>query len=99
MRSAWKHTLALMSYEEAKVEQDLLEEVSSATGNALRAFPRNSMGLVSDSVRATPEYRAAKAASDTAFASLQQFNLVFTKMFARELRAERASRYTQRAKK
>jgi hypothetical protein len=50
------------------------------------------MGLTPDHVRATPEWRAAKARSKAAFAALQAFNIVFTRMFAKELRAQRAAR-------
>lgn len=91
--SVLQKRLASMSYEEAKREHDILEERVSLTGAALRAFPRDGrMGLVTESARTSPEYRAAKAAGDSAFTALRDFNSVFVKMFAKEMRAERAAR-------
>ena len=84
------------AFEEAKTEQALLEAESDAAGAALKVFPKGPMGLTPDVVRATPEYRAAKARSDKAFQRLRDFNGVFTKRFAKELRAERDARYADR---
>lgn len=83
-------------FEEAKAEGALLENEVNAADEALKAFPRGTMGLVSDVVAATPEYRAAKTRFQKAFTRLREFNAVFTKRFAKELRAERASRYGRR---
>lgn len=56
--------------------QQLEEEVSS-TGKILNDLVKNSrgqMGLVSDQMKNSPEYRAAKANYDRAFRALRQFN-------------------------
>lgn len=81
-----------MSFEEAVAARDRLEQEASAAGHVLNAFPRGAMGLTPDHVRATPEWRAAKDRYKRAFAALQNFNTVFTKAFAKELRAQRAER-------
>lgn len=83
-------------FEDAKAERDLLEKEANAASAALQVFPRGAMGLTPDAVAATPEYRAAKARFQKAFARQREFNAVFTKRFAKELRSERAQRYGSR---
>ena len=41
---------------------------------ALAAFPRGPMGLTPDSVKASPEWQAAKAAWTEAFSALRAYN-------------------------
>lgn len=41
-------------------------------------------GLTPDAIKADPEYRAAKAATDKAFARLRGFNAWYVKQFANE---------------
>ena len=84
---------ASSAFEEAKAELALIEKEMAAAAAAMRAFPRGAMGLPPESVRLSPEYRAAKARTDKAFARLRAFNAVYVKRFANELRAERATRY------
>jgi hypothetical protein len=80
------------AFEEAKAEGALLEKEMAEAEAVIRAFPRGAMGLPPESVRLSPEYRAAKARTDKAFARLRAFNGVFVKRFAKELRAERDAR-------
>jgi hypothetical protein len=82
-------------FEDAKAEGALLEKEVDAADAALKVFPRGTMGLVSETVTSTPEYRAAKTRFQKAFARLREFNAVFTKRFAKELRAERSQRYSR----
>jgi len=84
--------LSRMSFEDAKAESVLLEEEVSITGAVMRTFQRNAIGLVSDAVRTTPNYQAARARYQRAFAALRDFNAVYTKVFAKELRIERTER-------
>jgi len=84
------------AFEAAKGELTLIEKEMAAAEAGMRAFPRGAMGLTPESVRMSPEYRSAKARTDKAFARLRTFNAVFTKRFAKELRAERAKRYGSR---
>ena len=60
---------------------------------AFKTFPRGPMGLTPDPVKAMPEYRAACAAYDKAFAALRDYNGKFTKAFKAEYAAERAQKY------
>ena len=83
-------------FEEAKAELALIEKEMAAAEEGMRAFPRGTMGLPPENVRLSPEYRAAKARTDKAFARLRAFNAVYVKRFAKELRAERAKRYGSR---
>lgn len=69
-----------MTYEEAKKMRDDLEAQVRKTGALLRSFPRDNMGLVSDTTRTNEEYQKAKAAFDSAFARLRTFNASFVKM-------------------
>lgn len=84
------------TFEEALAESDRLDQEASAVGDVLQAFPRGATGLPPEHVRLSPEYRAAKARYKTAFAAVQAFNAVFTKRFAKELRAQRAERDERR---
>lgn len=93
-----KKRLASMSFEDAKLERDLLESRVADASAALQVFPRSGpMRLVPEDVRTSPAYRTALARYRTDFTALQQFNLEFTKLFAKELRAERDARFAERA--
>lgn len=91
-----------MSYEEAKHEQERLEQkLRAATqalneikgaGSAEKVAGISVMNLTPDSVKATPEYKAAKAAVDKAFAELRNFNELFTKKFKNEIKEDRRTR-------
>ena len=80
------------SFEQASAEHDRLEREVSAAGAALDAFPRGAMNLTPDHVRATPEWRAAKARFDRAFAAQRAFNAVYVKVFKKEIVAQRDAR-------
>jgi hypothetical protein len=80
------------SFEEAVAERDRLEQEVSASGKVMDTFPHGATGLTPDHVRATSEWRAAKDRYKRAFAALQNFNILFTRTFAKELRAQRAER-------
>jgi hypothetical protein len=85
-----------MDFATALARQELLEQDLTSAGNALRAFPHHPNGLTPDAVRATPEWRAAKSRADRAFKALRDYNGVFLKRFARELRALRDERDERR---
>ena len=88
--------------EEAKVEREMSEAeqaLNFITAELAQRFgvpERGPMGLTPDIVNEAPEWRAAKARVDRAFAQLRSFNAVFVKRFAKELRAERAERTRMR---
>ncbi len=47
-----------------------------AASKAMKAFPRGPLGLTPNTVKASPEWKAAKRSSDAAFAALRRFNQV-----------------------
>ena len=88
--------------EEAKVEREMSEAeqalkfITADVAQRLGVPERGPTGLTPDAVKETPEWRAAKASVDKAFARLRAFNAVFVKKFAKELRAERSERTRER---
>lgn len=81
-----------LTFSQAKATVAELSAELDRTSAALDRFPKGPMGLTPDAVKFSPEYRSAKQAFDTAFAKTRAFNAVFTKTFAKELRAERLVR-------
>ena len=55
-------------------ERDALEVEWREAGKALKQFPKGPTGLTPDTVKLSPEYRAAKLRYDKAFAALRAFN-------------------------
>ena len=47
------------------------------TSAAMQVFPRSALGTTPDSVKASPEFKAAKKAFELAFAALRGFNSVY----------------------
>jgi hypothetical protein len=83
-------------YAIAKQVKAQLEIECGLASQALRAIPgigSGPMGLTPDAVKATPEYREAKARSDATFAALRNFNGKFVKLFAAEIKAERRAKF------
>ena len=59
------------------VRNALRSEVERASA-AMQVFPRTGpMGMTPDSVKSSPEFKAAKLAFDRAFAALRNFNTVY----------------------
>jgi hypothetical protein len=79
------------TWPEARALSAELDSRVAAAAEALRAWDhlKSPIGLTPDHVKASPEWQAAKLAYDRAFAALRTFNGVYTRRFARELRAER----------
>jgi hypothetical protein len=75
---------------QAKARADALYAASGVASAALQKFPRNGMGLVSDDVRVSPEYRAAKATYERAANELRTFNRWYVKAYRAEIAANRA---------
>ncbi len=80
-------------FEDARAEHDLIQREVDVASDVLQMFPKGPMGGASDGARATPEFRAANALFQKAFARLRAFNAIYVKKFARELRVERDKRY------
>lgn len=79
-------------YLRAKAARDAIGADVARASAALNRFPVGPMGLTPDAVKASPEYRAAKMAFDSAFAGQRCFNASFVRTFRREIAAERAAR-------
>ena len=58
----------------ATEETKTLEAQVYATARNLRDYPRGANGLTPDSVKFSPEYRAAKSAYNKAFSALRNHN-------------------------
>jgi len=70
-------------FEKAKAIKERLEKEYATTGAALKKFPRGPTGLTPDAIKASPEWKAARAANDKAFSQLRSFNAKFFKAFPR----------------
>jgi hypothetical protein len=84
-----------MSYAIAKAVQAELERARNDASQALSSIAgvgSSAMGLTPDSVKASPEYRAARRAYDQRHADLAAFNARFVKQYATDLAADRARR-------
>ena len=79
------------TFEEAKAEKDRLNTIAAEKSRALQALnPGNGpCNLTPDAVKATLEWRAAKAAFTKAFDDLRRFNAEFFRSYKRELEADR----------
>lgn len=82
--------------EASKKAVELHAEVDTASAT-LQRYQRSSIGLVSDQIRLSPEYKRDKANYDLAFSKLRKFNTTYTKHFAKELAAERDKRRARSA--
>lgn len=80
-----------MNFTESKELKNKLENKCEEFSNVLRSFSgdKNTIGLLPDSVRLTPEYRFARKQYDEAFKALRSFNSIFVKKFKKELAQER----------
>lgn len=91
--------------EEAKVEREMSEAeqalkfITADVAQRLGVPERGPTGLTPDIVKEAPEWRAAKARVDKAFARLRSFNATFVKRFAKELRTERSERTRARERR
>lgn len=74
-----------LSFEEAKARADALWAASTASGEVMEAFPKGAMNITPDEVRATDEFKNAKAAADADFEALRSFNALYTKKFKKEI--------------
>jgi len=81
-----------LNFVEAKALCAALEAEFARTSAVLRSSPKGRLNLTPNSVKASPEYQASRAAHDAVLQRLRRFNTVFTKRFAAEIRTERASK-------
>lgn len=76
-------------FELAKERSETAIANSKSAAAVLEAFPKGRMGLTPDDVKASPEWKAAKAAFDRAFAEERAANKALLDAFPKEIRAER----------
>lgn len=81
--------MSKFNFEQANEMRERFAEKYKETGKDLKKFSRNVFGLVSDEIRASEAYKAAKNAHDEAFKSYRLFNSFFLKAFAMEYAASR----------
>ena len=88
-----------MTYEEAKQKQNILEQAYEKASEAIRNVPNvgtGQLGLVPDSVKATPEYQKASKEYNKAFQEYRNFNRIVNKTFRKEMANDRAKRTEER---
>jgi hypothetical protein len=80
-----------MTYEQAKAQRAAIERELSEASAAYAALGGGTgpSGLTPDTVKQSPEGRAAKGRIDSAFSRLRQINGYIVGKFPNELRAER----------
>lgn len=86
-----------MSYADAKAAKLRLEEHHKATSDELRKFDKHkgAMGLTPDHIKATDEWKRAKANYDAATEALRKYNQRFFKLYDKEVKAERREKQTR----
>ncbi len=82
----------IIDYATAKSIRDFAERNAAEAGATLQQFPKGAMGLTPDSVKATPEWRKAKAQYEVAAQQLRNANAYMVKHYRAEMAAERAAR-------
>lgn len=80
------------TFEQANEMRERFAAKYEETGKVLKNFARNALGLVSDEIRASEAYKAAKNAHDQAFKSYRLFNTFFMKQFVNEYSAFREAK-------
>lgn len=78
-----------LPYEEAKARVKKARDKSAAASAVLQKFPKGPSGLTPDHVKNSPEFRAAKAAYDRAFAEEQRLNSWFVRTYKKEYQEDR----------
>lgn len=84
-----------VTYAMARQIRDKIQADAHAAGARLRAIPgvgSGQLGLTPDAVKSTREYQSARAAWESAFATLRAFNAEYCQRFKREIRAEQRAR-------
>lgn len=82
--------MSALTFEQALAAKCDIERLSRDASDRLRALSGGGpMGLTPDDVRASPEWRAAKADFDEAFSVERAFNQAFLRAFGRQYREMR----------
>lgn len=81
-----------MTYAIAKATRNALETECDAFSAILSASRKGPMNLTPDTIKATPEWKAAFTGYVKAFKALRAFNTRFVKVYAKEIQAERSAK-------
>ena len=84
-----------MNFQDAMVHKATLEWEHEGAANDLKAIvgdARGPMGLTPDSIKQTPEWKAAYSKERSAFNAMRNFNMYIARTFKKELRAEREAK-------
>lgn len=80
----------------AKLAADKLAKEYKEKSDALQAFDKlgkTELGLTPDHVKASPEWKQAKADYENAFQAFRNYNQWYTKAFKKELAEQRRNKY------
>lgn len=81
-----------MDYAEAVQKSRELEERYRSASVILKSYPKDKLGLISDEIKRTSEYKTARRRQQQVFSELQSFNQWFVKRYAKELKEDREAR-------
>lgn len=85
----------LMNFTQATIMRNAFETHMKEAAQALKAIEgvgAGPMGLTPDHVKASPQYKEAKARFDWDFSNFRNFNAYYVKTFKKELAALRRSK-------
>ena len=83
-----------MTYEEAKAIRESLNRAHDIAAAALKeasGTERGPMGLTPDHIKSTPEWKSAFNSERRAFSALRSHNMMMSRTFKKEIRADRAN--------
>lgn len=73
-----------MTFEEANIKKQEINSINEEHSKVLQQFETNNLGLVTDDIRATQEWKQAKRDFEHSFAELRKFNAWFVKEFRKK---------------
>lgn len=82
-----------MTFQEAVAKKAELNAINDALSNALQGFEKESNGMISQTVRDTPEFIEADTDFKKSFSELRAFNTWYLKAFKKEIQLARKNRF------
>ncbi len=82
-----------MNFEQAKAAAEQARSVSNMFSAQLNEFQRSAMGLITDEVKRTEEFKIAYNGYQMAFSKERSANAYLVKNFKKEIQAEREKRF------
>jgi hypothetical protein len=87
----------MITYSEYKDVQSKQNAVVNVLSEKINSYPKGRFGLIDDSIRVSPEFRALKNQFDIEFRSLQQINSFGMKRFKKEIYKDRIEKRNKNA--